>query len=253
MTAAPKAGLPQALASEWTKARTVRSTMWTLGMVVLATVAVAVLVGATGSLQPDDTVLGGSLTGAALGQIAAAAFGVLVVCGEYGSGTIRPTLTACPRRFTVLVAKTVLVAALAAGTGLVAGAAAYLAGRGMLAGQGHAAGEPVPALFGVALNLAAVAVLGVTAGAVLRHAAGAVSAMVLLLLVPTLVGPLLGGLRPWVSGASPLGVLQKLSQTSDATAAAVGSLGAWPSLLVLGAYTAAAWLAGAWLFHRRDA
>lgn len=39
----------------------------------------ALFVGAAESLQPDDTVLGGSLTGAVLGQFAAAVFGVLVV------------------------------------------------------------------------------------------------------------------------------------------------------------------------------
>lgn len=152
----------------------------------------------------------------------------------------------------MLAAKTSLVTALATGAGLIGATSAYLTGRGMLAGQGYAPGEPFPALVGVALDLAAVAVLGVTAGTLLRHAAGAISAMVVILLVPALVGPLLSGLRPWVAGASPLGVLQKLSQTSDATAGTVGSLGAWPSLLVLGGYTTAAWLVAARVLHRRD-
>src|SRR6266545_6848425 len=81
-------GVRDALASEWTKLRTLRSAWWSLVAVAASILGVAVFVGATESLQPDDTVLGGSLTGAVLGQLAAAIFGVLAVCGEYGSGMI---------------------------------------------------------------------------------------------------------------------------------------------------------------------
>lgn len=252
MPVTANAGFRQILASEWTKFGTVRSTVWAATLIAISTVAIAVLVGITGSLQPDDTILGGSLTGAVLGQIAAAALGVLVISSEYGSGTIRATLTACPRRTTVLAAKTLLVAGVAFVAALTAGFGAYLTGLLLLDGDGYATGDPLPALIGVALNVAAVAVLGLAAGAALRHAAGAITAMLLVLLVPTLVGPLLGSLQPWASGASPLGALQKLSQTSDATAETVGSLGAWPSLWTLYAYTAVVWAGSAWILARRD-
>lgn len=109
-----RAGLRQALAAEWTKFSSVRSTLWTAAAMMAATVGTAVLVAITNSLHPDDTILSGSLGNAVLGLIAAGALGVLVVCGEYSSGTIRATFAACPRRLTVLAAKALLVAALVA-------------------------------------------------------------------------------------------------------------------------------------------
>jgi ABC-2 type transport system permease protein len=248
-----RAGLRQALASEWTKLRTVRSTVWTLAMIVVSTVALAGFVGITRSLQPDDTILGGSLTGAALGQIAAAALGVLVMSGEYSTGTIRATLTGCPRRVTVLAAKSFVVAAVAFVVALIAAGAAYRVATATLSGQGHATGQPMPALLGVALNLAAVAVLGLAMGTILRHAAGAITAMLAILLLPSLIGRLFGDWQPWVTGASPLAALQKLSQSSDATPDLAGSLGAWPSLWLVCAYSVAALAVAAWRLHARDA
>ncbi|MFE2614200.1 ABC transporter permease subunit [Micromonospora chalcea] len=204
-----RVGLRQALAAEWTKIRTVRSTMGTLAAVAVATVGIAVLVAATASLQPDDTILGGSLGNSVPGQIAAGTLGVLVVCGEYGSGTIRATFVACPRRLTVLAAKALVVAALVFVVAFTAALCAYQAATVMLSGQGYPPGKPMPALVGVALSYAAVAVLGVALGTVLRHSAAAVAAVIGFLLLPTLIGPLLGDWQRWVAGTSPVAALQK--------------------------------------------
>lgn len=56
----------------------------------------AVFIAASGSLQPDDTVLGGSLTLTVVAQMLAAVVGALVASGEYSSGTIRTTFAAAP-------------------------------------------------------------------------------------------------------------------------------------------------------------
>ncbi len=248
----PRAGLRQALAAEWTKIRTVRSTVGTLATMAVATVGIAVLVAATASLQHDDTILGGSLGNAVPGQIAAVALGVLVVCGEYGSGTIRATFAACPRRLTVLAAKTLVVAALVFVVAFTAALCAYQAATVMLSGQGYLPGKPMPALFGIALNYAAVAVLGVALGTALRHSAAAITAVTGVLLLPTLIGPLLGGWQRWVAGASPVAALQKLAQTSDASPRTLGSMGAWPTLWLVCAYSVAALVASAWLLRTRD-
>jgi ABC-2 type transport system permease protein len=130
---------------------------------------------------------------------------------------------------------------------------AYLVGAAMLSGRGYATGEPMPALLGVAVNLAAVAVLGVAIGTVLRHSAAAVTAVLAVIVLPGLFGPLFGDLRRWVAGAAPTASLQKLSQSSDATADAVGSLTAWPSLGLVCAYTIATLAVAALLVERRDA
>ncbi|MBB5113415.1 ABC transporter permease subunit [Micromonospora echinospora] len=230
-----------------------RSTMGTLAAVAVATVGIAVLVAATASLQPDDTILGGSLGNLVPGQIAAGALGVLVVCGEYGSGTIRATFAACPRRLTVLAAKALVVAALVFVVAFTAALCAYQAATVMLSGQGYLPGKPMPALVGLALSYAAVAVLGVALGTVLRHSAAAVAAVIGFLLLPTLIGPLLGDWQRWVAGASPVAALQKLVQTSDAGSHTLGSLGAWPTLWLVCGYSVAALAASAWLLRARDA
>lgn len=243
----------QALRAEWVKVTSARATVWTpVAMTVLVPV-MAVFVGVTGSLQPDDTVLGGSLTGAVLGQIAAAAFGVLVVSGEYGTGLIRSTLVAVPRRGVVLAAKAAVVALPTFVLALAAGAVAYLAGDALLSGKGHAQGAPMPALVGVALCFAVTALLGLAIGVLLRSSAGAISAAIAVILLPSLFGPLFGDLRRWVAGASPGAALQKLTQTSDATPEAVGSLGGWPSLWLVCAYSAALLALAALALGRRDA
>jgi ABC-2 type transport system permease protein len=212
-----------------------------------------VFVGLTGSLQPDDTELGGSLTGVVVAQLLVGVFGILVVSTEYTTGTIRLTLTACPRRRAVLAAKALVVVALTLPVGLAGATLAYVVGRALLPSGAHPPGDPWPALAGVALCLAATALVGLALGTVVRRTAGAVGALVAVTLLPTLVGPLFGGLQRWVVGATPTATLQKLTQTSDASPDVVGSLGAWPSLAAYGGLALVALAVAGTLLDRRDA
>ncbi|GAA2103528.1 ABC transporter permease subunit [Actinomadura alba] len=247
-----RVGFGNVLAAEWTKAWTVRSTMWTPMVMMVLITGFAVFVGATRSLQPDDTILGGSLTGAVTAQIAASVFGVLVVSGEFGSGTIRATFAATPRRGAVLAAKAVVVAVVMFTTALIGSVVAYQIGTEMLTGEGYASGDAFPAVLGIAVCCAAVGLLGLALGAVLRHSAAAITTMIGVLLLPSLFGPLFGDLQRWVAGASPMAALEKLTQTSDASPDTVGSLGAWPSLSLVCVYSATALVLTAWLVRRRD-
>jgi ABC-2 type transport system permease protein len=217
-----------------------------------AVLGVAVFVGATSSLQPDDTVLGGSLTGATLGLMVGASFGVLVMAGEHTSGMLRTTLLACPRRGLVLAAKATVTAVWLFVAALAACSLAFGVGAAMLSGDGYEQGAPMPALLGVALCFSVTGVLGLAVGTLLRNPAGAVTAMLAGILLPSLLGPLLGDWERWVAGASPTAAAQKLSQTSDATSRLVGSLAGWPSLLLIGGYAVAALLAAWVLLRRRD-
>jgi ABC-2 type transport system permease protein len=250
-TAAPTPGFKEALAFEWTKFASLRSTVWTTVAVGLVTVLGAVFVGLTGSLQPDDTVLGGSLTTSVPSLLIAGVVGALTMCGEYAGGTIGSTLAAVPRRGRVLAAKATLLAALLYVISLAACTVAYLLGDAILDGS-YDQGEPLPALFGIAALFSIVGVLGLAIGTLLRHSAGAVTAVVALMLLPSLFGPLFGDLQRWIAGATPTAAVQKLIQTSDATPETVGSLAAWPSLGLVAAYTAAALLLAAGVLRRRD-
>jgi ABC-2 type transport system permease protein len=223
-----------AVRGETRKLLTTRSLRGTLAAGGIVTVALAVFVGLTGSLQPDDTVLGGSLTGVVVAQLLAGVLGALAITSEHGTGTLAATVAAVPRRRVVLGAKAVVVGAATTVIGLVAATAAVVAGSALIDGD-HAAGEPFPAVVGVALGLGAVALYGLALGTLVRHTGGAVAAVVGLVLLPQLLGPLFGDLQPWVTGLSPATALQKMTQTSDASAAVAGTLGPWPSLAVVGA------------------
>jgi ABC-2 type transport system permease protein len=247
-----RAGLAEALAAEWTKLRTVRSAPLTLAAMAALVVGIAVFVGATRSLQPDDTILGGSLTGASLGLLVGASVGVLAISRDYAAGTIGATLMACPRRGVVLAAKATVTAAVLFAVALATCLLAYQVGTLMLPDR-YAPGTPMPALLGVALCFAVTGLLGLAVGTVLRHPAGAITTMVAVLLLPSMIGPLLGGWERWVAGASPVAALQKLSQSSDAAPDAVGSLGAWPSLWLVCGYGLVALVGAAVVFQRRDA
>ncbi|WP_243745291.1 ABC transporter permease subunit [Streptomyces hainanensis] len=241
----------RALAHEWIKFRSVRSTVWTTAATAVLPVPGAVFVAATGSLQPDDTVLGGGLTFTVPALILAAVVGALVICGEYGSGTIRTTFAAVPRRGTVLAAKATLVAALLYALSLPAATAAYLTADALLDGD-HAQGDPLPALLGVAAAFSVAGLLGLAVGTLIRHAAGSVATVIALLLLPSLLGPLFGEAERWIAGMSPTAALEKLIQSSDASVDAVGSLGAWPSLTLVTGYTVLALSAGTASLRRRD-
>jgi hypothetical protein len=54
--------------------------------------------------------VGDSFTGLAFAQLAFGVLGVLAISAEYGTGMIRTTLTAVPRRPTVFAAKALVVA-----------------------------------------------------------------------------------------------------------------------------------------------
>lgn len=252
-TLPPTPGFRAALAFEWTKFAGLRSTRWTLLTTGLLTVVGAVFVGLSGSLQPDDTVLGGSLTLSVVSLMVAGSVGAVTVCGEYASGTIATTLTAVPRRGRVLAAKAALLVGLLYVTGLVSCTAAYLLGGAVLEDGKYASGDPLPALFGIAGLFALVGLLGLAVGTLVKHAAGAVVTVVGVLLLPSLFGPLLGDLRRWIVGATPTAALEKLTQTSDAAPETVGSLGAWPSLGLVAVYTLLLLGFAAWRLGRRDA
>jgi ABC-2 type transport system permease protein len=249
----PRAGYREALYSEVTKFLTVRSTLVVSAVLGMVLPILAVFVAATESLRPDDTILGASvLGGAAIAQVLAASLGATLVTGEYRTGMVFVTLAACPRRLVVLAAKASVAAGATFVVILPSAAAAYGIGVVMLGGDRYATGDPIPALVGVAGAIASVAALGVALGTIVRHSAGAVAAVVGVVVLPGLLAPLLGDLQRWIGGASLQGVLQKLTQSSDATHEVVGSLGAWGSLAVVVACTGATLLSAVWVLRHRD-
>ncbi|MFE2268175.1 ABC transporter permease [Streptomyces lavendulae] len=193
----PRPHLGHALASEWTKLTSVRSTVWTLGSLVALVVGIGVFaVLQTGSADYKSIpFVAPALFGMMVGQLAVMVLGVLTVSSEYGTGLIRTTLTAAPDRLRVLTAKYLVFGAVAFGVtlGSVAfvGISAALLHNGPEAGY-HGAGEWVGALGGC-FYVTLLGVLALAVGALVRHSAGGIAIMLGLVTMPPVLGAILTG------------------------------------------------------------
>ncbi|WP_395573227.1 ABC transporter permease [Streptomyces sp. BK79] len=186
--------LGHALASEWTKIKTVRSTMWTLGVFVLLVVGIGLLTGVVVANSSSD--LSGSnalelgFFGLLLGSICVITLGVLTTASEYGTGMVRTTMTACPSRGRVLAAKAIVFFLVAFVVTLVSSALVALLHTSMLQGNGiedPTTGEWLKATFGVSLYIALLGLLSLAIGSVIRHSAGAITIMIGALLAPLVI------------------------------------------------------------------
>ncbi|MFE8936587.1 ABC transporter permease [Streptomyces sp. NPDC007872] len=164
------------LQSEWTKIRTVSSTVWTLASALLVTVVMGAALSAVLASQFDDlseaerltfdpTVV--SFSGMILGQLAMVVFGVLVVGTEYSSGMIRTSLAAVPRRGSFLFSKIAVAGVLALLVGLVTSFLTFFLGQALLGDHGTTIGAEnvLRAVVGggIYMGLIAVFSMGVTA------------------------------------------------------------------------------------------
>src|SRR3954452_2485715 len=108
---------PRVFLSEWTKLRSVRSTLWSLFAAGGFTIGIAALACAGVShhfaqLSAQERAtfnpLDPNLAGVQLAQLALGVLGVLVITAEYSTGMIRASMTAVPRRLPVLWGKAVV-------------------------------------------------------------------------------------------------------------------------------------------------
>ncbi|MCZ0971437.1 ABC transporter permease subunit [Streptomyces albulus] len=182
--------LGHALAAEWTKIRSVRSTVWTLGVMTVLVLGIGVLVAvsvASMSTVGDTSPLFFGLFGMLLGVLCVLPLGVLVTSSEYGTGMIRTTLAACPNRGRVLTAKALVFFALTfvvttVVTGLVA-----LTDNAMISDISRVhvgAGEWLRSTVGIGLYVSFLGLLALAVGSLIRHSAGAITLMVGVVLLP---------------------------------------------------------------------
>ncbi|MEU8136964.1 hypothetical protein [Streptodolium elevatio] len=243
------------LQSEWTKIRTVRSTMWSLIIMVVLIVGMAALLGGTVTNEDEspDPSVSLSLIGVMIAQIAAASLGVLTISAEYTTGMIRSTLTAYPRRLTVLAAKTVVFGVLMFAVGLVACYLAYLIGDSMFPSdvvRDSTNKEVVKGVVGSATYLALIGLFSLGIGTMLRHSAGAITTVLGIMLVPSIFGGFIPGKAgEWVVNYSPMTLLINMVAPAGEIDSA---LNAWPGMLLMAGYAAAALVGAAALLKSRD-
>lgn len=207
------AGRTAALRAEWVKFWTVRSTPWTLGALFALGAGFTTLVCALGALElargEVDQPVGALVTwGMTFAQITAVVLGALVVTGEYGTGMIRATLAATPRRGTVLAAKAAVLAStlVVAGTGTAL--AGYLGGNWFLdrEGIGLALTDDgvLRAIVGSGLYLAGLGLLAAAVGLLVRSTAATLSLVLgLVFVVGNLVKLLPGAWGEWTAKLMP--------------------------------------------------
>jgi ABC-2 type transport system permease protein len=189
------------LASEWTKLRSLRSTVWSLIAAVAVLIGFGLLfsfgvvsrwdrIGARERLTFDPTRI--SLGGVFLAQLAIGVLGVLIIGGEFSTGMIRSSLAAVPKRLPVLWGKAIVFGVIALVLMTMASVAAFEVAQGVLSAKGVqttlGADGVLRAVLGAALFLTWVALFGLALGTLLRNSAAAISTLVgVLLVVPILM------------------------------------------------------------------
>lgn len=255
--------------SEWTKLRSVRSTVWTLAITVVGVVGIGALstyvtaqnwdhAGFADRVAFDPTAR--SLAGLFLGQIALGVLGVLVMSAEHTTGTIRATLAAAPRRWMVLVGKVVVYGAVAVVTGEVITFAAFELGQRLLEGTTPYATLSQPgvlsAVLGAGLILAVLGLFALGLATIIRHTAGAIAAFVgLLLVLPLVIQAFPASVSRALDRYMPLIIAEHMASTRLSAADFGGGplFGPWAGFGLLCLYTVVTLAVGCYLLERRDA
>jgi ABC-2 type transport system permease protein len=264
--ASGRAGFGGTLASELTKIRSVRSTYWTL--LVLLVVSVGIGAAATGGtaanwshMAPQDQATfdptQASVAGLFyLGQLVIVVLGALTLTAEYSTGMIRTSLTAMPRRPVMYVSKAAVFAVVALVVTFAAAFISFFLGQSLLASTHDTATLSQPnvlrAVVGSALYVTLCGLFAFAVGAILRHTAGTITAVIGLLFVIPILAHVLPqswyqDLERWLPDAAG----RALSVTVGPPPPHLFS--AWTQFGVFAIYTAVLLVVGAVVFRKRDA
>jgi ABC-2 type transport system permease protein len=208
-----EAGFGHYMLAEWTKIRSVRSTVWTLVLFVIITVGLTALLtwlvvshwsgarapgrNATIVADPVGFIFG---AGIGLGQLTICVLGVLVISTEYSTGVIRASLLAVPRRWPMLAAKLAVFALLIFVLAEIVAFASFFLGAAILHSRVAVSlsdSGVQRAVIGAGLYLTVLGILSLAIGALIRHTAAAVSTAIGVVFVL----PILAGLLPSSWGA----------------------------------------------------
>jgi ABC-type transport system involved in multi-copper enzyme maturation permease subunit len=264
--ASGRSGFIGMLRSEWTKLRTVRSTMWSL--LAMAAISIGLMsLFAWVSMRrwdrfdpeerlslahrPLEIILARPVF---IAQLVVAVLGVMVISAEYTTGMIRSTLQAQPRRMTVLAAKVTVFAALMLVVGEALSFAAFFLGRQLIAAHIPVQlSDPGVArsVVGAGLYIAMLGLFSLAFGAIIRHTAGAITAVLgLILIVSNLTNLLPDSWGAHINAWMPTNAGQLIYEP---TLAPDHLLTQWQGYAVFGGWTALLLAVAAVLLVRRDA
>jgi len=252
----------QVVRSEWTKIRSVASTVWTLSLAVVVTLALGMLISALSKnefdkmsrkdqLSFDPTFI--SFAGMSLGQLAMIVFGVLVVSNEYSTGMIRTSLAAVPQRGTFLFSKIGVATGLCLVVGLVTSFVAFFLGQAMLGEhRAHIGDEGVlRAVIGGGLYMTLIAMFSMGVAVMLRSPMLSLGILMpFFFLISNILGNVsatkkIGRYLPDQAGSK---IMQVVTPIDDDT-----PYGPWGGLAIMVLWVAAAIAGGYVLLKKRDA
>lgn len=174
---------PRALRSEATRFWSLRSNRWALVAALLST---ALLASASTAFWNEDELplpetghTLEALSGIVLTQVITGVLGALMMASEYGTGSISSTTLAVPKRHWILSAKAAVLTAAVFPVGLAGGVISFFATGALLDPAQHQVQEitapgVLTSIFGSALYLTSVALMGLGVGALIRSTAGSV-------------------------------------------------------------------------------
>lgn len=217
------------LAAEWVKLKSLRSMYLTLPAACAAAFAFSVT---PFSSDPDRSAMSAAKLagydavrycysgGFLIAVLTMGVLGALAITSEYGTGLIRTTFAAVPRRRTVLAAKTLVVGGLALVIGEILAFAIFLSGQAILSGKHLSVGLDDPhvlrAVLGAGFFLSVTALIGLAVGTIIRRGPGAVAAVLGLYFVSNLITPALGDGADAFARWTPVQILQGLTTTRAA-------------------------------------
>jgi ABC-2 type transport system permease protein len=253
-------GFSDTLRAEWIKFWTVRSTQWSIAALFvlgagLTTLVCAAAAGELAAETADEAAAAFVTWGMMIAQIAAIVLGAMIVTSEYGTGMIRATLSATPRRGAVLAAKALVLTATLFVVGTVTAFAGYFGGNPFL--ENHGVGIALSddgvlrAMFGSGLYVAGLGLLAAAVGLLVRHTAAALSIVLgLVFVVGNMVFLLPGAWGEWIGKLMP-------GNAGSPVAAPVSFnpmlLDPWVGFAVFAGEVAVVLLAGYLVLRRRDA
>jgi len=244
---------------EWHKLRSVRSTWWIVAVFAISMIGLSVLVlGHEGyarmsaadraSFDPVHD----SFIALVLGQLLLGTLGVLAITTEFSSGMIRATFAAVPSRPLVLAAKAAVLGAVTLTAGELAAFAAFAAGQAALPAPAPPATLGQPGVLRAVLLAGAypalIALIGLGLGALVRHTAGGICALVGVLFVLPLLF-----VSPSLQDSSQNFLPHPMANAMTAVKPLAHTLSPWLLFALLCLYAVLALAAGAWSLARRDA
>ena len=267
------------LRSEWIKLWTLRSTFWCCLIVIVLGIGVGLLLATVQpparagvpavpdptTAQQQATALRDATVGTGIGQLVLSVLGVLVISGEYGTGMIRSTFAAEPRRLPTLLAKAIVLAVSAFVVGLVTVFATAAIIFPLLPGihvhPDWGDSKLVLGMLGAAVYLTVISLIAFSIGAIIRNTAGGIAAAIgLILVLPTILQIIAGttgatwaanlvAFAPTSAGAK----LYAYTSTSATSSTGVVTLDALQGALVVVAWFVVLAVVAAVLLKRRDA